>query len=68
MRAQHCRLQLSKREHQRRHVEVAVENVADSSLAADRHPLPNQVSDIPVHGALRYLQLSSQLARGDRPA
>jgi hypothetical protein len=49
-------------------IEVAVENVADSRLAANRHPLPNQVSDIPVHRPLRHLQLRRQLASGDRPA
>jgi hypothetical protein len=55
---EHCRFQFIVREHQRRHVEGAVENVANRSLAADRHPLPYQVGDIARSARINGLTMS----------
>jgi len=68
LRAEHGCLQLIGREHQRWHVEVAVEEIANSGLAADWHSLTNEVGDIAVNRALRNFQLLGKLVGGDRPA
>ena len=66
LRAERRRLQFIGRQHQRRHVEVAAEDVADAGLAADRRPLPDQVGDVAVDGPLRHFELLGQGAGGDR--
>ena len=67
LRAKHRGLDLVRRQHQRRHVEVAVEDIAQARLAADRHPLPDQVGDVAVNRPLRHLKLFGHHAGGDRP-
>ena len=43
-----------------------VKDIAEPRLAADRHPLPDQVGDIAADGPLRRFQLLGQLRGGDR--
>src|ERR1700734_3175065 len=57
LRTEHCRLQLIRSEHQRWHIEVAIEKVAYSGLATDWYSLPNEVSNVSVNRALGHFQL-----------
>ena len=50
--AEHHRLDLVGRQHQRRHVVIGVEQVPDARLALDRHALADEVGDVAVDRAL----------------
>ena len=65
LRTQHGGLDLVGGKHERRHVEVARQDIPEARLARDRHPLTDQIGDIAVDGPLRHLQLLGQRARGD---
>jgi len=55
-------------EHERRQIEAALEHVADSRLAADRHALRDERGDVAVDGALAGLGLLGDGLRGERRA
>src|SRR5580692_2493156 len=55
LRAKNRSFYFIRRQHQRWHIEVAVEDIAQPRLALDRHSLSNQVGDIPVNGPFRHL-------------
>jgi hypothetical protein len=65
-RAQHGRLDLVRRQHQRRHVEAGFQHVADARLAAHRHALGDQFGHVSIDGAQRGLQLLRHRGGGDR--
>jgi hypothetical protein len=48
--AQHRRLDLVRRQHQRRHVEALVEHIADAGLAADGNTLRKKRRDVAIDG------------------
>ena len=68
LRAQHHRLDLVRRQHQRRHVVIGGKQVAEPRLALDRNPLADEVGDVPVDGALRDFEFLRQRGRRRRPA
>jgi hypothetical protein len=56
--AQHHRLDLVGRQHQRRHVEAALEHVAYARLTANRHALGDQLGDVSIdrpQGGLEFV-------------
>ena len=68
LRAEHGRLDLVGRQHQRRQVESLFQDVAHAGLAADRHALFDQGRDVAVDGPLRGLQLGRDRIRRQRLA
>ncbi len=46
LRAENRGFRLIRGQHQGRHFEVAVEDIADPQLATDRRPLPDQIGDV----------------------
>ena len=68
LRAEHGRLDLVGREHQRRKVKSLLQDVAHAGLAADRHALFDQRCDVAVDGPFRGLQLGGDCIRGQRLA
>ena len=67
LRAEDHRLDLVGREHERRHVEPAFENIAYPRLAADRNALGDQRPNIPVDRPPAGLQLRGDRGCGKRP-
>ena len=66
-RAQHRRFHFVRRQHQRRHVETAIQHITDAGLAADRHAIGHQLRDIAVDGAHRGFQFLGDVDGGHRP-
>jgi hypothetical protein len=55
-------------EHQRRQIIAIAHDIADASLAFDRHAGPLKIDDIAIDRALGHFQFVSKHARGDKPA
>jgi hypothetical protein len=68
LRAEHGRLDLVGRQHQRRQVMPALQHIADAGLPADRHPLPDQGGDVAIDRALGGLELLGDRLGRQRPA
>ena len=67
-RAEHQRLELLGREHQRRQEEAGLQHVADPRLAIDRRAEPDEGLDVAIQRAHRNALLLGKLLRRDRPA
>jgi len=61
LRAKECGFELIGREHQWRHVEVAVKDITLTRLATDWHFLPDQIGDIAVNGPLQISSASASM-------
>jgi hypothetical protein len=66
--AQDQRLELGRREHERRQVVAVAQQVAGAGGAVDRHARADQVSDVAIDGPARDLELVGQRARRDQLA
>ena len=63
---QHGSLDLVRCQHQRRQVQPRLQDVTDTGLASDRHPLADQVGDVAIDGPLRGLDLGRERLGGHR--
>ena len=64
-RADDQRLDLGKREHERRKLEAGTEDVADAGRAIDRDAGGLQIADVPIDGPHRDFEMLGELLRGD---
>lgn len=67
LRAQHYGLDLGRAEHQRRHVVLFGQDIAEACRARDRHSLADEGGDIAIDRAGRDLQLGGERRGGNRP-
>ena len=68
MRAERHRVDLVRRQHQRRQIEAAFQHIADTRFAADRHALAHQSGNVAIDGSFGGLQfLGNRVGRHRLP-